>query len=273
MNVVSGKVLYYNDAMATPVFWTSFFQQKKSLEKLIEESRADQNFYLLLSVSSFITTLGLVADSAIVVIGGMLVAPLLFPILSFAMGITTANLDSITRSANILIRSIFIVFIISMLSSLLFRNDNIAGQGSMIENIIPNLLYFLVAFAAGIAAAYTWVRPNLSAALPGVAVAVALIPPLTAVGVGMTHGLGYLIIDSISLFFLNFLGIAIGALIIFSLFGFSHFRKEEEELIEKEKEEKLFSVRQKLSETKEKLEGVENKIEEKVRGDTKDTHT
>ena len=70
--------------MADQVFLASFFEQKKSLEKLISESRADAAFYLLLSASALITTLGLLVDSAIVIIGGMMVAPLLFPILSFA---------------------------------------------------------------------------------------------------------------------------------------------------------------------------------------------
>lgn len=63
-----------------PVFITNFFQQKRSLDLLLKESKLDSSFYIFLSTSAFLTTLGLLLNSAVIIMGGMLVAPLLFPI-------------------------------------------------------------------------------------------------------------------------------------------------------------------------------------------------
>tara|TARA_Y100000310_G_scaffold263171_1_gene273213 strand:- start:2169 stop:2954 length:786 start_codon:yes stop_codon:yes gene_type:complete len=249
------------------VFWASLFEQKKSLKKLIEESRADGDFYIFLIVSTFIATLGLVMDSAIIVIGGMLVAPLLFPILSLAMGITTSNIDSINRSFVIILKATSLVLFVSILTSFLFRGEDVINGTLLV--IDPTLILFLVSFAAGIAAAYAWVKQNLSAALPGIAVSVSLIPPLAAVGVGITYANGSVVFGSLTVFIINLLGITVSALIIFSLFGFSRLQREEEKLIQQEAIEDLSHVKNKLAATKEKLEHVTEEIKEKGREDIK----
>lgn len=248
------------------VFWASLFEQKKTLQKLIEESRADGDFYLLLIISSFISTLGLILDNTIIVIGGMLVAPLLFPILSLAMGITTANKNSIIRSSNIILKSIFTIFFIALITSFLFRNvaSGVSEKNILLQNIEPNLIFFLVSFAAGVAAAYTWVKQNLSSALPGIAVTVALIPPISAISIGLIYYDSAIVSGALALFIINIFGITISALIVFSLFGFSKLQKEEEKLIQQEEIEDLSHVKNKLEATKERLEKVNEKIEDTV---------
>jgi uncharacterized hydrophobic protein (TIGR00341 family) len=253
------------------VLWASFFEQKNSLEKLIEESRADSNFYFFLSISSLITTLGLLTDNVVVVIGGMLVAPLLYPILSLSMGITTSNLGSIVRSLKTIGKSVLLVLIISILTSIFFGAGEITQKLLITPPSIP--AFFLVAFAAGLAAALAWVRQNLSASLPGVAVAVALIPPLAAMGISIPFVDRTLLLGAVTLFIANLFGISLAALIIFSLFGFSRFQKEEKELIQKEEIEQLTQTKTKLDKTKEKLEEVEERIEEvkeKQEGETQE---
>lgn len=248
------------------VFWTSFFEQKKSLEKLIEESREDSSFYLFLSISAFITTLGLILDNGIIVIGGMLVAPLLYPILSLSMGITTSNKDSITRSLSIILKATLTIFLISFISTFLFGGDVADQEILLLLNV--SLPFFLVSFSAGIAAAYSWVKQNLSAALPGVAIAVALIPPISAAGIGLAYLDSNLVASSITLYIANLLGISLAGLIIFSLFGFSRLHREEDKLIQREKVDKLVHEQVKLEKTKEELEEVTGKIvEEKQKGE------
>lgn len=244
------------------VFWASFFEQKKSLEKLIEESRADSAFYLLLSVSAFITTLGLLIDNAVVVIGGMLVAPLLFPILSLAMGITTANIESIGRSITTIGKSIFAVVVISGVTAFLFRDYGLGQE--IINRAHPDLTFFLIAFSAGLAVSYSWVKQNVAASLPGVAVSVALLPPLAAVGIGIAFLDASVVSGATTLFLINLLGIALAAMIIFLLFGFSYLKREEKKLIEDEKVDQLIHEKAKLDKTKQELEEVTEKIEEKV---------
>lgn len=243
-----------------PVLWTSFFQQRKSLEKLIEESRADGDFYFFLSVSTFITTLGILIDSVVVVIGGMLVAPLLFPILSLAMGITTSSKDSIYRSLDIIGKSVVFVLAISAITALFFGRDVVGDVLFLAAH--PNLEFFLIAFAAGLAAAYSWVKQNLSASLPGVAISVALLPPLAAVGVSVVYSNTETLLGAITLFVINLFGIAVAGIVVFSLFGFSLLKNEEEHLIKEELVEDLVKTKVRLEKTKEDLENVTEKIAE-----------
>lgn len=246
------------------VFWTNFFEKRESLEKLIEQSRADMDFYLLLSISAFITSLGLLADNSVIVIGGMLVAPLLFPILSLSMGITTSNKDSIMRSLRTIVKAVILVLLISSLSGFLLREESLDQE--IFSRTVPTLHFFLVAFAAGVAAAYTWVKQNLSVTLPGIAIAVALIPPLSAVGIGVNYLDADLIGGALMLFLLNILGIVVSALLMFSLFGFSGMQQVEKKLIEKEEIERLENTKAELNSAVEKLEKVTEQIEEKKDG-------
>lgn len=242
------------------VLWASFFDQKKSLEKLIEESRADGDFYFFLSISSFITTLGLLFDNVVIVVGGMLVAPLLYPVLALSMGITTSNFDSILRSLKILGKSVIFVFLVTILTGIFFKGDIITQD--LLINPPPISIFFLVALAAGLGAAFSWVKQNLSSLLPGVAISVALIPPLCAVGIGIIHGNYDLSLNAATIFLVNSFGIALSALVIFSLFGFSRLQKEEEKLIVNEVVDTLVRQKAKLQKSKGETKEIEKKLEE-----------
>jgi uncharacterized membrane protein len=83
--------------MIRPVFFTNWLQQKKTIETLVEESHADSHFFVLLSFASLITTLGLIIGNALIVVGGILVAPLLYPVLALGMGIAVRQLNAHSR--------------------------------------------------------------------------------------------------------------------------------------------------------------------------------
>ncbi len=88
--------------------------------------------------------------------------------------------------------------------------------------------------AAGIAAAFSWVKQNMSATLPGIAVAVSLIPPLATIGIGLSFFSRDLITDSVTLFLLNTLGVVLSSIIVFSLFGYSKVQGIQDEKIKRE---------------------------------------
>jgi len=219
-----------------PVFWTSFFDQKKTVEALTEESRADSDFYLFLAGSTMITTLGLIMDSAIVVIGGMLVAPLLFPILSLGMGVATSSADAIMRSIVTIGKSIALVTAVSLSIAFLMNGNEITSVMQLASE--ATISHFLIAFTSGIVASYAWVKQNVNGQLPGVAVSVSLIPPIATFGVGLSMFERTITSGSMFLFLLNLLGIVFASIIVFSLFGFSNMHRIQEKVIKEEREEK-----------------------------------
>lgn len=220
------------------VFVTSFLDQKKTLRELLEESRDRADFYVLLFLATFISTVGLLVGNSAVIIGGMLIAPMLYPILGFSMGIVTASPLAIGRSVKLLARSTVLVICLSTATAFLFGSEVVNDE--IILRITPDLNLFLIAFAAGVAVSYSWVKQNLSAALPGIAVAVALLPPLSTVGIGIALWNKEIISGSLTLFLINIIATVLGAIVIFSLFGFSRLQKEEEKkIIEEVFEQKI----------------------------------
>jgi uncharacterized hydrophobic protein (TIGR00271 family) len=225
-----------------PVFWTSFFDQKETVETLTEESHASADFYVLLAGSTVITTLGLLMNSSVVIIGGMLVAPLLFPILSLGMGITMSSKQAIKRSLTTIWKSIFFVISISFFIAFLLNPDSITQTMQFASQ--TNISSFLVALVSGVVASYAWVRQNTNSTLPGVAVSVALLPPLATFGIGISMFEKTVTSGALFLFIINILGIAIASVVIFALFGFSRLQKVQEKII---KEEKMNDVSKEIS--------------------------
>jgi len=130
---------------------------------------------------------------------------------------------------------------VAMLATLLFGVGKVSAE--LIALTEPSFLYIGIAIVAGFAATFALVKPKLNEVLPGVAIAIALIPPLAMVGVGIAKWDWALITNSFLLFALNVIGIVFASMITFSLMNFYVKRrvaretiKEEEEKLEEEKE-------------------------------------
>jgi len=218
--------------MLKSVFVTSYVDQEETLKSLLKESRERADFFLMIALAAFITTAGLLLDSVVVIIGGMLVAPILFPFLGLSMGIVTSSRLAISRSLKTALRAVGLTFLVSTATAFLLSAESSLNLVSANQ---PSLIFFLVSLVAGLAVSFSWVRQELSATLPGVAVAVAVLPPLCAVGIGLVMFDGSIMAGSLTLFLINLLGIVLGAMFIFSLFGFSNLQKEEEDRIKEEK--------------------------------------
>lgn len=217
------------------VFSTGIFTQKRAVKKLIDESRADADFYLLLSSSVLITALGLLMDNPIVIVGAMLVAPILFPILALGLGVVTDSREAIWRALKILFKTVVIGVGIAAITSFFFGISSFTEQLSLLTN--PDLLsYFFISFAAGLVASYAWVSEETAMTLPGVAISVSLVPPLAAVGVSLALLSEALLIGSILLFLINLLGVVLASVVVFSLFHFSNIRAYQDKKIHEEEE-------------------------------------
>ncbi len=227
----------------------------RAVRQLVEESTPDFDYFLMLVLSAMMATFGLLAGSETIVIGAMLLAPLLAPVMGLALGTSMSHHPLITRSLTTIGSSVLFAVGAAIVGSFLFSVGNL--QGGMNEIILartePSLLFFIVAVISGFAVAYTAVRPKLSATLPGIAVAVALIPPLSVLGIGIAAVNPTIIAGSALMFLVNTLGIVFAGMVTFSLMDVHHTRYIAETTIKKEEK--------RLEEESEEIEKMEKKTD------------
>jgi len=156
-------------------------------ERVQSNSAWDFDFLALIALSTLISAAGLIENSAAVIIGAMLVAPMMTPLLGMGLSMVQGN-PRLLRLAG---RTVFLGFLTSLLigflSGLCVPRFQLATP-EMVARDWPLLLDMLIAFAAGLAGAYTSSRPSLIAALPGVAIAAALVPPIATAGLALSIG-------------------------------------------------------------------------------------
>lgn len=180
-------------------------------------------FCALIALSSSIAAFGLLADSGAVVIGAMLVAPLMIPIMGAAASVVTADNRRLVRALLIITLGTLLAIIVGWATSL------IAG-GSVIDvrelpqeirsRTFPGLLDLGIAITAGAAGGYIQPRRSAISALPGVGIAVALVPPLATVGITAELGLGTEARNAFLLYLTNLAAIVFSAGIALLLSGF-----------------------------------------------------
>src|SRR5512133_194364 len=147
------------------------------------------DFFLLVILSCSIATLGLITNSSAVIIGAMLLAPLMSPIIGMGLASIIGDDQLIKASTSALFRGALLAILLSFLMTLVNRFLPFVSLQELPAEIMartrPTPIDLIIALAGGMAAAYAMTRPNLSAALPGVAIATALMPPLCTIGFGI----------------------------------------------------------------------------------------
>lgn len=207
-------------------------QRDKFCETIIETSAPKFDFYLLVVLSTLIVSFGILLDNIILVIGGMLVTPLLSPVLAIALGTVIFNFQVFFRSTKIFVYSVFWTVFVAYLVGL-FNNFDIHSI-QILGEMDHGYTSFIIASIAGVAASYTWVKPDLNSILPGIAITVTLIPPLTAAGLSLTLNNFIYFFNFISIAAINFFGILLSSTLVFSALQFYKSRKK---LISEVKEE------------------------------------
>ena len=186
---------------------------------IVNGSEPEARFYAMVAASTAIATFGLIQDSAAVVIGAMLVAPLMTPIFGIALGLVRGEAQLLGRSLKAEV--IGIVVAIAFAALLGFLMPGIQVTDEMLGRTKPNLIDLLVAIFAGFAGAFALVDEKISPALPGVAIATAIVPPLANVGICLSLGAYMGAIGSFLLFFANFLSILLISSLLFLYTGMS----------------------------------------------------
>jgi uncharacterized hydrophobic protein (TIGR00271 family) len=187
------------------------------------------DFFVLIILSSVIASLGLLQNSAAVIIGAMLVAPLMSPILAIGMGMAIGEPKTLGKGAEATAKgvalAVFVGALVAMISPLQTATNEIMARTA------PNLLDLMVALASGAAAGYAVSRKEVAAALPGVAIAAALVPPLCVVGYGLGTSQLSIATGASLLFITNLIAIFLSAALVFVALGFRARKQEQSEII------------------------------------------
>ena len=187
------------------------------------------SFYFLLGLSGIIATLGLLANSVAIIIGAMIIAPLIGPITGIAYSITVANRRLLRRSFLTLFTGVIFTILISFVTVLLIGLKTVTPE--ILSRTNPTLLDLVIALAAGAAGAFANTRRRIADALPGVAIAVALVPPLSVVGIGLALGERSLATGALLLFLTNLTGIIFSGAIILLLQSYGSIERAKQGLI------------------------------------------
>lgn len=198
--------------------WHIYLDKKVSDQELVQSveqaSVPALTYYLMLALATAIATFGLLQDNATTIIGAMIIAPLMNPMVALSYGMITLEWKLLIRAAITLLTGIFWVITIAFFSSYAIEARVVGSQ--ILGRIEPNLLDLGAAIASGLAAGMAYSRRSISSSLPGVAIAVALVPPLCVVGIGLE--LGTDIFEDLGLWFSRqgqALNLPLGAFLLF----------------------------------------------------------
>lgn len=182
------------------------------------DARADVDFFTMIALAAAIAILGLLLNSAAVIIGAMLVAPLMSPMMAVAHGIVTGNLVMIRRGLISTFKGIGVAIAVAVGITLIVSPYQPTAE--ILARAEPSILDLLVALAAGAAGAYALSRKSVAAALPGVAISAALVPPLCVIGYGLGSSRFQVAGGALLLFLTNLVAIILVSVVVFLLVGF-----------------------------------------------------
>ena len=215
----TGKALFKSWSFLDKLLPTLSREDRIEAYRVIRRAgRPSRDFYSMIVLSAAIASLGLILNSTAVIIGAMLVAPLMSAITGMGMAIIHGDLRFLILTSRALIRG----SAMAILTGFLFGLINFSGEPTqqILQRTEPSTLDLIVALISGVAAAYALCRKNVSNSLPGVAIAVALVPPLTTVGVCLSIGFWGLAYGALKLFLSNMVAIVFASAVVFASLGF-----------------------------------------------------
>ncbi|MFZ2165437.1 MAG: TIGR00341 family protein [Propionibacteriaceae bacterium] len=195
------------------------------MSKLLVTEGADaerklSSFWVLLVLATIIATAGIIADSTATVIGAMIVAPLMIPILGTALSVVLADRRLIVRNLLMIVAGMACVIGIAYLIGMTTHAHLVAETNSQIAGrVSPRLIDLVGALATGVVGAFAMVRTDVSDTLPGVAIAISLVPPLAVVGLTLESGAPAQAMGALLLFGTNVAAIIATGTIIFLAYG------------------------------------------------------
>jgi uncharacterized hydrophobic protein (TIGR00271 family) len=179
------------------------------------------NFFVLLLLATVIATFGVLSDSTATVIGAMIVAPLMGPIMATAAAIVMGSARRAVRSLALVAVGVVSVILLSWVLTWGVPNIiiSLTENGEIASRTAPGLLALVTALASGAAGAYITLREEIADSMGGVAIAISLVPPLCVVGIALSLGNWEAAGGAMLLFLTNFLAILLAGGIVFLVTG------------------------------------------------------
>ncbi|MGX5771413.1 TIGR00341 family protein [Microbacterium trichothecenolyticum] len=179
-------------------------------------------FLIMLTLAGVIAIAGVLTDSTATVIGAMIIAPLGTPILAIGLGIVTGHLSLVLRSIVWVLLGLVIVIVLGLAFSLFVATpESLETNSQVLGRTSPSFMDLIAALATGFAGGFAMCRRDLSAILPGVAIAISLVPPLGVVGVCAGQGLWADALGALWLFLSNVVALVIAGSVVFTLAGYA----------------------------------------------------
>ncbi len=186
-------------------------------KKICVLSQPTYSFHLMVVLSTIIASFGLLAGSTAVVIGAMLVAPLMGPIFGIGLGLSNGDKKLLKNALISEIIGIVLAVAIAVLIGMIPIRLGLSSE--ILSRTQPTIYDIIIALFSGFAGAYALVDEKIGSALPGVAIATALVPPLASCGICLALQQWSLAGGAFLLFFVNFLAIELAASIIYWFYG------------------------------------------------------
>ena len=187
-------------------------QLKESYDKLVIHTQFDLDFILLTIAAAAICSFGFRMNSSSVIIGAMVLSPILLTVVAIGASISRNRWKNVVKNFT----TLFLSIIIGIATSFIINNFFPFTSGSEItERILANQAdYFAVAFFSGLAGTFAYFWPGIIEAIAGIAISVALIPPVVMVGIGFARWDMPLLTSSLEIVLINVSGITVGSFLL-----------------------------------------------------------
>jgi len=222
-----------------PRFWVEKREEYRKIKEkekedlnvyqmLSENARPSIEYYILTILSCVIATTGLNQGSTAVIIGAMIVAPLMTPILAFSLSVIWGDLQLMKTSLQSIVKGTFWAIVISAIIAYAVPLSGFNQE--ILSRTKPSLFDILVAIASGLVGAYGTANKKVSNSLVGIAIAVALMPPLCTVGIGVGTFDRAVTTGALILYIINLVSISLAGAVVFWVMKIHPVRADQDEV-------------------------------------------
>lgn len=205
--------------------------EKSTLITVSDPLKQYSAFFLCISLSAIIATCGIAAESTAIIIGAMLIAPLMSPMIGTSFAITAGKPRAALKTLGVTVAGTAVVVLVSMLVTLIIPTGvSLSGNEEVASRVAPRVVDLIAAVASGLVGALAIARDDIFDVIPGVAISISVVPPLCVVGAALVGGDLVIASGALLLFIVNFFAIQLAGNILFYFMGFAKRTTDEEQV-------------------------------------------
>ncbi len=194
--------------------------QESTFVTVVDPKLQYSSFIIRIVLASIIATGGIATDSTAVVVGSMIIAPLMSPMIGVALAAVLGRPRSTMRALGISTFGMLLCVLISYLMALILPfGVDLTSNSQVVSRMSPRLVDLIIALASSLMASIVIMRDDIPDALAGVAISASIVPPLCVVGVSLAEGNMVAALGSFLLFLTNFFSIQIAGMATFAALG------------------------------------------------------